>query len=246
MSDTSVIVAFAVGFISFISPCVLPLVPGYLSAVSGVAVNELEHLERRNVMRVLGPALLFSLSFSAMFVALGMTASGFGGLLQDHRNLLNKIAGVTIIAMGVFFVSALFVRRLNRDWHPLALMQRAGHGGPVLAGIAFALAWTPCVGPTLAAILTAAATKESIGEGAVLLTSYSAGMAIPFLASAVAFNSAIGAFRRLRRHYLAMTASAGAVLIVMGLLIYTNEIFRLNIEAQQLLDRIGLNFFQNL
>ncbi len=245
MTDTSVFAAMAVGFISFISPCVLPLVPGYLSAVSGVAVTELDSSNKLN-LKVLGPALIFCLTFTAMFVALGATATGVGSLLQDNRVLLNKIAGVVIIAMGIFFVATPFVDKLNRDWHPQALLKRAGSGGPFIAGIAFAFAWTPCVGPTLAAVLAAASTKTSAGEGMVLLAAYSVGLAVPFLISAVAFTSAIGVFGWFRRHYIVLTVIAGVILIAMGVLIYTDELFRLNIEAQKLLDSLGLNIFQDL
>src|SRR5919204_348849 len=133
--DTTVFAAFAVGFISFVSPCVLPLVPGYLSAISGVSFGELS--EGRGRVRVVAPALLFCLSFGVMFVALGMTATGLGRTLQDHRTTLRHVAGILIIAMGVLFVAAMFVPRLNREWRPNALVSRAGTGGPVIAGLAF-------------------------------------------------------------------------------------------------------------
>src|SRR5918996_4727402 len=156
--------AFA-GFVSFVSPCVLPLVPGYLSAVTGVAPRE---LEQAPVRRVIAPSLLFVASFSAIFVLLGVSASGVGSTLNDNRQALEKVAAVVIVAMGVYFVSTLFVTRLNREWRVDALMQRAGRGGPLVAGAAFAIAWTPCVGPTPGAILTAAALSESAGRGALL------------------------------------------------------------------------------
>src|SRR3954447_22895273 len=146
--DTTVVAACAVGFVSFISPCVLPLVPGYLSAVSGVSVGELQRGER-SPFRVLVPALVFCLAFTAVFVALGMTATGLGSALQDSRGTLDKVAGGVIIALGVLFVVTPFVPKLNREWRPEMLMSRAGSGGPLVAGAAFAFAWTPCVGPTL-------------------------------------------------------------------------------------------------
>lgn len=246
MNDTSVVAAMAVGFVSFVSPCVLPLVPGYLSAVSGVAIGDLEQQEKKAPLKVLAPALLFCLSFTVLFVALGASASGIGSFLQQNRLLLNKIAGVVIIAMGIYFISAPFVTKLNRSWHPEALIKRAGRGGPVVAGAAFAFAWTPCVGPTLSAILVAASTEGSVTSGAVLLAFYSAGMAIPFLASALAFNSAIKAFSWFKRHYLVITALAGLILIGMGILIYTNQLFQLNLDAQRLLDSLGINFFGDI
>jgi len=244
-ADTTVLAAFAVGFVSFISPCVLPLVPGYLSAVSGVSISDLREREHP-LTRVLWPAIIFCLSFTVMFVALGMTATGLGQALNDHRATLDKVAGALIIAMGLFFLLTPFVPKLNREWRPDTLIRRAGSGGPLIAGAAFAFAWTPCIGPTLSAILAAAATSDSVSHGGVLLAFYSAGLAIPFLLTAVAFNRATTAFRWLRDHYLVITAVSGAVLIVMGVLIFTQELTRLNSEAQKLLGDLGLDFIYSL
>ncbi len=243
--DTTVLAAFAVGFISFISPCVLPLVPGYLSAVSGVSLAEIQSGERR-LTRVLGPALVFCLSFTIVFVALGMTATGLGATLQDSRGTLDKVAGGVIIALGVFLILTMIVPRLNREWRPEALISRAGSGGPLLAGAAFAFAWTPCVGPTLGSILTAAAIRDTASEGAILLLAYSLGLAVPFLLTAVAFTRAWGAFRWLRDRYLVVTAVSGVILIGMGVLLLSGELTRLNIEAQQALDRLGLDFLYEI
>jgi cytochrome c-type biogenesis protein len=239
--DTTVLAAFAVGFVSFISPCVLPLVPGYLSTVSGVSITELKSGERR-LSRVLWPSIAFCLSFTVMFVALGLTASGLGQLLSDNRATLDKVAGVIIIGLGIFFVLTPFVPKLNAEWRPDTLIRRAGTGGPILAGAAFAFAWTPCVGPTLGAILTAAATSDSVAKGGVLLLFYSLGLAVPFLLTAIAFTRATGAFRWLRDRYLWITAISGVVLIAMGILVFTGELTRLNAEAQRLLSDLGLNF----
>jgi cytochrome c-type biogenesis protein len=237
--DATVFAAFAVGFISFVSPCVLPLVPGYLSAVSGVGVADLRAREHK-IARVLGPAIVFCLSFTIMFVALGMTATGIGSTLRDSKQTLDTVAGILIIAMGAFFLLTPFVPRLNREWRPEVLIRRAGAGGPVIAGLAFAVAWTPCVGPTLASILAAASTADSVGHGGVLLAFYSLGLAVPFLLTAVAFERATTAFRWIRDRYLVVTAISGIVLIVMGTLIVTGELTRLNVEAQRLLDDAGL------
>jgi cytochrome c-type biogenesis protein len=243
--DTTVIAAFAVGFVSFISPCVLPLVPGYLSAVSGVSILELQAGDRR-AGRILLPAIVFCLSFTVVFVALGMTATGLGSTLQDSRGTLDKVAGAVIVALGVFFLLTPFVPKLNKEWRPDALISRAGSGGPLVAGAAFAVAWTPCVGPTLGSILTAASTQDTVGKGGILLAFYSAGLAVPFLLTAVAFSRATTAFRWLRDRYIIVTAVSGCVLIAMGVLLFTGELQRLNIDAQNALDGLGLNFFKSV
>jgi cytochrome c-type biogenesis protein len=242
--DTTVAAAFAVGFVSFISPCVLPLVPGYLSAVSGVSLAEMKSGEARP--RVLGPAIVFCLSFTVVFVALGMTATGLGSALQDSRGTLDKVAGAVIVALGVFFLLTPFVPKLNREWRPEALISRAGSGGPLVAGAAFAVAWTPCVGPTLGSILTAASVQGTVAKGGILLAFYSAGLAVPFLLTAVAFTRMTTAFRWLRDRYLIVTAISGAVLITMGVLLFTGELTQLNIEAQQALNDLHLNVFKDL
>jgi cytochrome c-type biogenesis protein len=242
--NTTVVAAFAVGFVSFISPCVLPLVPGYLSAISGVSFAELSEGRRR--ADVLGPALLFCLAFGVMFVALGMSATGLGQTLSDHRDLLRHIAGVLIILMGLVFLGTLFVPFLNREWRPENLLKRAHTGGPIVAGLAFAIAWLPCTGPTLGAILTAASTQSTVGRGGVLLAFYAAGLAVPFILSAIAFSRVTGIFRFFRDHYTAITAVSGVILIVMGILLFTNELARLNSEALKLLDNLGINFFENV
>jgi cytochrome c-type biogenesis protein len=238
-AGVGIFAALAAGVVSFLSPCVLPLVPGYLSAVTGVSANELESAGWR---RVLGPSLLFVASFSAIFILLGLTATGIGSVLQDHRELLTKISAALIIAMGVLFVSSLFITRLNREWHVDALLERAGRGGPIVAGAAFAIAWTPCIGPTLGAILGAASLSGSAARGAFLLAVYSAGLAIPFILTAVAFSQMTTAFAVVKRHYQAIVAVGGLILIAMGVLIWTGEINQLNTQAQNWFSEIGLEF----
>ncbi len=235
--------ALAAGVVSFLSPCVLPLVPGYLSAVTGVSPRELEDVSWR---RVLGPSLLFVASFSAIFILLGLTATGLGSVLQDNKELLTKISGALIVLMGVFFVSTLFITRLNREWHVDALLERAGRGGPIVAGAAFAIAWTPCIGPTLGAILSAASLSDSAARGAFLLAVYSAGLAIPFLLTAVAFSQMTTAFAVVKRHYQAIVASGGVILIAMGILIWTGELFQLNIEVQNWMEQTGIDFWNSV
>jgi cytochrome c-type biogenesis protein len=175
-----------------------------------------------------------------------MTATGLGSTLRDSRGTLDKVAGGVIIALGLFFVLTPFVPKLNREWRPDALISRAGSGGPLIAGAAFAVAWTPCVGPTLGAILSAAAIQDTVGKGAILLTFYSLGLAVPFLITAVAFTRAWSAFRWLRDRYLIVTALSGVILIGMGLLLLTGELTTLNQKAQDGLNSLGLNFFNGI
>jgi cytochrome c-type biogenesis protein len=243
--NTTVIAAFAVGFISFISPCVLPLVPGYLSAVSGISIADMRTGER-STAKILGPALVFCLSFTVVFVALGMTATGIGSSLQHSRDTLDKLAGFVIIALGVFFLLTPFVPKLNKEWRPDALISKAGSGGPLVAGAAFAVAWTPCVGPTLGSIIAAASTEDTVGKGGILLAFYSLGLAVPFLLTAVAFTRMTTAFKWLRERYVIVTALSGVVLITMGVLLATGELQRLNIQAQEALDSMGLDFFKSV
>jgi len=229
--------------VSFLSPCVLPLVPGYLSAVTGVSVDDLDDVGWR---RVLVPSLLFVASFSAIFILLGLSASGLGSILNENQKLLNKVSAALIILMGVLFVASPFVLRLNREWHVDALMKRAGSGGPLVAGAAFGVAWTPCIGPTLSAILSAAAITDSAGRGAFLLAVYSAGLAIPFLVTALAFSRMTSAFAVVKRYYPLIIVTGGLILIAMGILIWTDEFFRLNIEVQQWMEGLGLDFWSDV
>jgi cytochrome c-type biogenesis protein len=242
-AGVGILAALAAGVVSFLSPCVLPLVPGYLSAVSGVSASELESAGWR---RVLGPSLLFVASFSAIFILLGLTATGIGSVLQDHKELLTKISAALIIAMGVLFVGSLFITRLNREWHVDALLERAGRGGPIVAGAAFAIAWTPCIGPTLGAILGAASLSGSAAHGAFLLAVYSAGLAIPFILTAVAFSQMTTAFAVVKRHYQAIVTVGGLILIAMGVLIWTGELSQLNIQVINWMEESGLDFYNNI
>lgn len=241
--NVGVFLAMAAGTVSFLSPCVLPLVPGYLSVVTGVSAADLEEADWRTVLK---PSLIFVASFSTIFILLGLSATGLGSTLAQNKLTLEKVSAGLIVAMGVFFIASLFVDRLNREFRIDGLMERAGQGGPIVVGAAFAIAWTPCVGPTLSAILGAAANQDSVFQGGYLLAFYSAGLAIPFLATALAFTKMTSAFDVVRRHYRVIMAAGGLILIAMGVLIWTGELNRLNSEAQQWLDRIGLDFLAGL
>jgi cytochrome c-type biogenesis protein len=238
INGADVPVAFLAGLVSFVSPCVLPLVPGYLAAVTGVGVTEIEEAGWR---RVLVPSLLFIASFSVIFILLGLTASALGQRLRDNQDLLTDIGAVMLIVMGVLFVAASFVDRLNREWHIDRLLARAGKGGPIVAGAAFSIAWTPCTGPALGGILTLAGIDGELAHGAFLLAVYSLGLAIPFLITAIAFSRATTAFAAIKRHYGAIVGVGGGILIAMGILILSGGFSELNIWAQKVTSELGLD-----
>ncbi|HEY6398791.1 MAG TPA: cytochrome c biogenesis CcdA family protein [Solirubrobacteraceae bacterium] len=237
-SGIGIPVAFGAGLISFLSPCVLPLVPGYISAVAGVAPAEIR------ARRVLGPSLAFVGSFSAIFIALGLLGQqALRGVLTGPTAL--KVSGALIVAMGVLFVLAPLVPRLAGEWHVDRLMSRAGRGGPVVTGAAFALAWTPCTGPTLGAMLTAAGASHSAAHGAFLLAVYCAGLGVPFLITGLAFGKATSVLSVVKRHYPVVIGTGGVVLIGMGVLIWTGEFTQLNITVNQWLQALGLPDFNS-
>ena len=237
-SGIGIPVAFAAGLISFLSPCVLPLVPGYISAVAGVTPADIR------ATRVIGPSLTFVASFSVIFIALGLLGQrALHGALTGPTAL--KVSGAVIVAMGVLFVLAPFVPGLSREWHVDSLMQRAGRGGPILTGMAFALAWTPCTGPTLGAIITATGVSGSAAHGALLLAVYCAGLGVPFLITGLAFGKATAALTIVKRHYPVVIGLGGAVLIGMGVLIWTGEFTQLNITVNHWLQTLGLPDFNS-
>lgn len=231
-------VAFGAGLISFLSPCVLPLVPGYISAVAGGRPGEVR------TRRVVAPSLLFVASFSFIFIVLGLLGQrALRATLTGPTAL--KISGAVIILMGLLFLAAPFVPALSREWHVSGLVQRAGKGGPILTGAAFALAWTPCTGPTLGAITTAAGTSSSASRGALLLAVYCAGLAVPFLVTGLAFGTATAAFAVIKRHYPLVIGLGGTVLVLMGVLIWTGDFTQLNVTVSHWLQTVGLPNFSN-
>ena len=231
--------ALAAGLVSFLSPCVLPLVPGYLSTVIGVTPADLKG--GVGTRRVLVPSLLFIASFSAIFILLGMSATVIGSTLVNHKHLLEQVGGALIVLMGIVFLSTPFVRFFNREWHSESLLRLAGRGGPLIAGAAFAIAWTPCTSITLGAILTQAAISSSAAHGALLLAFYSAGLAIPFLLIALAFERMTTALAVVKRHFPVIIGVGGVVMILLGILIITGEFTILNAKADTLLQGTGLN-----
>lgn len=220
---------FFAGLLSFFSPCVLSLVPAYLSFISGVSVEEIREPQRRDiVLRTVWYALAFVSGFSAVFVVLGATATALGQFLLSRMRLLMRIAGLVVVifglhTMGVFRIPFLdYERRFRAKSRPTGLL------GAFLVGMAFAFGWSPCVGPILGAILAYAATEETLIQGIWLLAWYAMGLGIPFLASALAINSFFSLFSWIRRRFRTVEFISGALLILFGLLIFTGNLEQLS------------------
>jgi cytochrome c-type biogenesis protein len=237
MENVTLLAAFIAGVLSFISPCVLPLIPGYLSFVSGVTLDDMRGTAPAGAApagarrRAVIMSIAFVLGFSLVFISLGASATAIGSLLMEHLSLLGKIAGVVIILFGLHMMGVLRIGWLYSEKRMQTSSKPAGFFGAMLVGIAFAFGWTPCIGPILAAILAVAATQESVGEGVKLLAVYSAGLGVPFIATSLAINKFFAASARIRKHYHMIEVISGVLLVVVGVLIFTN---RFTIIAQYL------------
>jgi cytochrome c-type biogenesis protein len=223
LGPAGLVVAFAAGVVSFSSPCVLPLVPAYLSFVSGVGFDELGARTRR----VIVATAAFVAGFTAMFVALGAGSAWFGNVLLANRRPLEITAGVFVIIAALLFVGVPLPRVLAVERR---LHLRAGGGNlatSALTGVAFAIGWTPCVGPTLAAILTLSAASTGAAEGAVLLAAFSLGLGVPFLIFGLVFTRALGLVRWLQGHWRVVTLTSAALLAVFGVLLVTGDLVEL-------------------
>jgi cytochrome c-type biogenesis protein len=215
--------AFAAGIVSFVSPCVLPLIPGYLSFVSGVGFDELGARPRR----VVAQTAWFVLGFGVMFALLGAGAAWFGNALLVHRRSLEVVAGAFIVLAGLIYAGLPLPTLLLAERGIHLRNDRSGPLTALAAGVAFAIGWTPCIGPTLAAILTLAAGEGHAEQGAVLLLVYALGLGVPFLAFGLAFTRALGLARVLRRHWRLVSGVSGALLVAFGVLLATGELVRL-------------------
>ena len=241
MENVSLFGAFIAGVLSFISPCVLPLIPGYLSFISGVSLEEMRGLQpvaagagggtvavsggvsAAAKRQVIITSLFFILGFSLVFVSLGASATFLGQFLMERLTIFGKIAGVLLIIFGLHTIGVFKIPFLLNEARVQANTKPASMIGAVIVGISFAFGWTPCIGPILSAILLVAAQQESVNQGILLLSIYSAGLAIPFLLTAMAINQFFNAFKRIRRHYHAIEIVSGLLMIVIGVLIFTNR-----------------------
>jgi cytochrome c-type biogenesis protein len=224
--NVTLLAAFAAGFLSFVSPCVLPLIPGYISFVSGVSLEEMrgESAARASRRQVFITSLAFVLGFSIVFVALGATATALGKFLLTQLPLLSKIAGGILIVFGLHTMGVFRLAFLETEKRMQAQRKPAGPLGAVLVGVAFAFGWTPCIGPILGGILAIAGSKNSISEGVTLLAVYSLGLGIPFLLTSLAINQFFSATRRVRKYYHAIEVTSGVLLVAIGVLIFTGQL----------------------
>jgi len=241
----SMLIAFVFGALSFLSPCVLPLLPGYLTMMSGYSSQDLAEGEvsSRRMLRV---SLLFVAGFTAVFVALGATATSLAGTLNRNTSVINTVGGWLIIALGLYIA-------VTAIWNPTFLMpfmrerrmevrpSRLGAWAPPVMGVAFGFGWTPCIGPTLASILTIAATQDSIPQGMILLAFYGLGLGLPFVLFAIGIDKLYGTLAWFRRHLKPITIVSGALLSLFGVLMLTGQIIELNRWLQRILPELPFN-----
>jgi cytochrome c-type biogenesis protein len=228
MDNVSLISAFVAGIASFISPCVLPLVPGYISFISGVSLERLREDQtertRRNVMIT---SLIFIAGFSTVFILLGASATYAGRFLLQNKILFNRIAGVLIIIFGLHVAGLFQIKFLNYEKRLKVGQKPVGVISSFLIGLAFAAGWTPCIGPILATILIVASNQQTSVQGVLLLGCYSLGLGIPFFLTAVALNSFFNVFSWIKRHYRQIEYASGGLLVVLGIMVMTNQFTRL-------------------
>ena len=239
-ADTGYLAAFGGGMVSFLSPCVLPLVPGYLSLMSGVGVAELQQPGPTHTARILRSTLLFVAGFTVVFTALGAGASAIGQVLTRHQRGLDQLAGVVVIVMGLLLAGFVSPRPLLAEKRLHVSPSRLGAWAPPVMGMAFAFGWTPCIGPILAGVLALAANQHTLAHGVALLIAYSLGLGVPFVVTGVAFGSLTGAFGWVKRHFRVLNLVAGLLLVGFGLLLVTNRVNWLSGQISDVMRRLHL------
>jgi cytochrome c-type biogenesis protein len=229
MADLSPAAAFVAGTVSFLSPCVLPLVPGYVSLISGASIDEMHahgtaDAERRKLLAgVMLKSLAFVAGFSVVFIALGAAATSIGQLTKNYHSLLSVVAGAVIIVFGLHLTGLLQIKALYADKRMHNVTGSKSLGGAFVIGFAFAFGWTPCIGPILAAILTLAAAEGTVQRGILLLAIYSLGLAVPFLLTSLGIERFLAFYLRFRQHLHKVEVTSGVLLIIIGLLIGFNK-----------------------
>jgi len=221
----SIPVAFVAGVVSFLSPCVLPLVPGYISMLSGATMEELKHGAGPGLGgKILRNSLAFVAGFSLVFIALGASATAVGTFLQSRKSLFNIVAGIIIIVFGLHLTGLIKIPLLYREARMTAAQPRRGLVGSFILGFAFAFGWTPCIGPILTGILALAATRDTVFQGMFLLAIYSAGLAIPFLLTGLGLSQFLKFYSGFRRHLQMVEVGSGILLIAIGVLMASNKL----------------------
>ncbi len=239
-SPAGFVVAFGAGIVSFLSPCVLPLVPSYLSMMSGVSSAELATATRPDQKRLLRATLLFVGGFTLVFAALEATASGLGKTLQVHHGVLNQVAGVVIIIGGLLFAGIVRPSWLMRERRIHVAPARLGEWAAPVMGMAFAFGWTPCIGPILAAVLSLASDTHTLGRGEAMLVAYSLGLGVPFIALGVAFGRLTGVLAFAKAHVRGINLVSGLLLSALGVLLLTDNLHLLASGFSSVLRDIGL------
>ncbi len=217
------IAAFVAGLVSFLSPCVLPLVPGYVSLISGVGVEELKTQERKLLSTLMRNSLMFILGFSVVFIALGAVATTVGQWARDYYPILTRVAGIVIIIFGLHLTGIVKLKALYADKRLHSVKGGSSAWGAFAVGFAFAFGWTPCIGPILATILAFAGSQENVGQGVALLSVYSLGLAVPFLLTSLGIDRFLEFYTRFRPHLNKVEIASGVLLIAVGVLIFTRK-----------------------
>jgi cytochrome c-type biogenesis protein len=223
MSSVPISTAFIAGILSFLSPCVLPLVPGYISLISGTSMEQLSTGQGRSLRTVMTNSLMFILGFSLVFIVLGAVATGLGQATRQFYPLLTRIAGAIIIVFGLHLTGIWKIKALYADKRLHEVKGSSSPIGSFVVGFAFAFGWTPCIGPILATILALAASEDTVRKGILLLAVYSAGLAVPFLLTSLGIDRFLAFYARFRRHLHAVEVASGVLLIVIGTLILTRH-----------------------
>jgi len=230
LPDVTIYMAFAAGIISFLSPCVLPLVPGYITFVSGVSFSEIKEKNEskpylsKEKRTILYSSIFFIIGFSVVFILLGATATWIGTFISSKISILTKLAGLVIIFFGIYMMGFIRPRFLYKEARFQIKDKRFGYVGALLIGAAFAFGWTPCIGPILAGILTFAGTLENVNQGVFLLLMYSLGLGIPFLLTAISINQFWRFFNQIKRHLRLLEVISGIIMVILGLMIFTNKL----------------------
>jgi cytochrome c-type biogenesis protein len=240
--NVNVLAAFGGGLVSFLSPCVLPIVPAYLSVITGLDVAEVREGGRHQLPRIAWHTGLFIAGFSAVFVLLGLTATTFGRAAFRNQSLITRISGLVVLGMALYVLGSLVLRApglyQERRFHPD--LSRFGPFAAPVAGVAFGFGWTPCIGPVLTSVLALAAKEQEAGKGAVLLAAYSLGLGVPFMATGLAFGRLAGALGWMKRHSTRVTAVSATALALFGLLLAFDRMVWLTNELNYALESIGL------